>query len=199
MGGHVNRIETLAETRRSEAIDILANAFRDHPMFPPDPTGRRSRLMPAAIFDAFADAPDATLFGISRDDELACVAFVFADGYEPGGLALLWFLWRMVRVSGLQAYSTMARRVKSENYSSDEQRLELMMLGTRGSYQGQGLGRKMLRHLFDFARERGYASVVLEVPKQTPAFRLYLSEGFEVEKEISLPIMPLCMMRRRLD
>ena len=63
----------------------------------------------------------------------------------------------------------------------------------------QGLGRKMLRHLFDFARERGYASVVLEAPKLTPAFGFYLREGFKVEKEISLPMMPLCMMRRPLD
>lgn len=74
-----------------------------------------------------------------------------------------------------------------------------MLLGTRGNYQGQGLGRTMLRHLFGFARERDYASVVLETAKQTPAFGFYLREGFKVEKEISLPAMPLCMMRRSLD
>ena len=74
-----------------------------------------------------------------------------------------------------------------------------MLLGTDSDYQGQGLGRTMLHYLFDFARERNYASVVLEAPKQTPAFAFYLREGFEVEKEISLPTMPLCMMRRPLD
>ena len=87
------------------------------------------------------------------------------------------FLWRMVRVVGLRMCRTMAR-VMSEKRSGDERRLELMLLGTRGDYQGQGLGRKMLRHLFEFARERGYASVVLEAPKQTPAFGFYLREGF---------------------
>ena len=197
MGGHVERIETLDKTQHSEAIDVLANAFRDHPMFPPDPTGRRSYLMGIALLDAFASAPDATLFGISRDSKLVCVAFVFTDGYDPGGLTLALFLWRMVRAIGLWECLTMAR-VMSEKRSDDERRLELMLLGTRGDYQGQGLGRSMLRHLFDFARERGYTSVVLEAPKQTPAFGLYLSEGFEVEKEISLPMMPLCMMRRSL-
>jgi ribosomal protein S18 acetylase RimI-like enzyme len=154
--------------------------------------------MVVAILDAFADAPDAALLGLSRDGELACVAFVFADGYEPGGLALARFLWRMVRVVGLRMCRTMAR-VMSEKREGDERRLELMLLGTRTDYQGQGLGRTMLRHLFDFARDRGYASIVLEAPKHTPAAGFYLSEGFEVEKEIPLPKMPLCMMRRPLN
>jgi len=154
--------------------------------------------MIVAILDAFAGATDATLLGISRDGELACVAFVFADGYEPGGLALAKFVWRMIRVVGLRMCGTMAR-LMSEKREGDERRLELMLLGTRGNYQGQGLGRTMLRSLFDFARDHGYASVVLEAPKQTPACGLYLSEGFKVEKEIPLPKMPLCMMRRPLD
>ncbi len=197
MGKQIDRIEILDNTRRSEVIDVLANAFRDHPMLPPDPTGRKSHLMAVAILDAFAGAPDATLFGISRDGELACVAFVFADGYEPGGVPLAWFLWRMLRAIGLQQFRMMTR-VMSEKRSGGERRLELMLLGTRSDCQGQGLGRTMLRYLFGFARDRGYASVVLETAKQTPAFGFYLSEGFEVEKEIPLPTMPLCMMGRSL-
>lgn len=198
MGEQIDRIETLDTARRSEVIDVLADAFQDHPMLPPDPTGRKSHLMAVAILDAFADAPDATLFGVSCNGELACVAFVFTDGYEPGGLPLVWFLWRMLRVIGWRRFRMMGR-VMSEKRRGDERRLELMLLGTRSGYQGQGLGRTMLRHLFGFARERGYASVVLETGKQTPAFGFYLREGFEVEKEISLPTMPLCIMLRPLD
>jgi len=198
MSERIDQVEILDEARRGEAIEVLAIAFRDHPMLPPGSSSRRAHLMPVAILDGFADAPDATLLGISRDGELACVAYVFEDGYEPGGLAMALFLWRMIRVVGLRQCSSMAR-VMSEKRSGDERRLELMLLGTRSGYQGQGLGRTMLRHLFGFAREKGYASVVLEAPKETPAFGFYLSEGFEVEKEIPLPLMPLCMMRRALD
>jgi ribosomal protein S18 acetylase RimI-like enzyme len=194
----MDRIETLSEERRGEAIDVLATAFCDHPMLSADPTGRRSHLMAVAILDAFAGAPDATLFGISRDGKLVCVAFVFAYGYEPAGLTLARFLWRMLRVVGIRMCRTMAR-VMAEKRSGDERRLELMLLGTRGDYQGQGMGRTMLRYLFDFARERNYTSLVLEAAKRTPAFGFYLREGFEVEKEISMPTMPLCMMRRPLD
>ncbi|UCG88346.1 MAG: hypothetical protein JSW71_07330, partial [Gemmatimonadota bacterium] len=59
-------------------------------------------------------------------------------------------------------------------------------------------GRAMLHHIFDFASGQGYQSVVLEVPKETPAFGFYLREGFLVEKEIALPTMPLCLLRRPL-
>ena len=147
MGGCIDRIETLTEARRGEAIEVLANAFHNHPMLPPDPTGRRSHLMAVTILDAFAGAPDARLLGISGDDELACVAFVFTDGYEPDGLASAWFLWRMVRVVGLRMCRTMMRMM-SEKRSSDERRLELMLLGTRSNYQGQGLA------LFYHSRQR---------------------------------------------
>ncbi|MEM6451803.1 MAG: GNAT family N-acetyltransferase [Cyanobacteria bacterium P01_D01_bin.105] len=198
MNEPIDRIDRLNNSQRSEIIDVLANAFRNYPLFPPDPTGRKSHLMVVALLDAFASAPDATLFGLSRRGELACVAFVFADGYESEGLPLVLFLWRMLRAIGLQNFLTMAR-VMSEKRSGDEKRLELMLLGTHSDYQGQGLGRMMLRHVVSFAREQDYGSVVLETAKQTPAFSFYLSEGFEVEKEISLPTMPLCMMRQSLD
>ena len=70
-----------------------------------------------------------------------------------------------------------------------------MVLGTRDDCQRQGLGRAMIRHIIEFARGEGYQSVVLEAPKETPAFGFYLSEGFLVEKEIALPTMPLCLLR----
>jgi GNAT superfamily N-acetyltransferase len=149
------QIETLTEAQRSEAIDVLAIAFRNHPMLPPDPKGRRSYLMAVGILDAFAGAPDARLFGISYDGELACVAFVFTDGYKPGGLAMVRFLWCMLRVVGLRMLPTIFRVMSEEKRNSDERRLELLLLGTRSGYQGKGLGRTMLRHLFDFAREQG--------------------------------------------
>ena len=73
-----------------------------------------------------------------------------------------------------------------------------MILGTRADCQGLGLGRAMMHHIFKFARGQGYQSVVLEVAKETPAFGFYLREGFLVEKEIALPTMPLCLLRRPL-
>ena len=86
----------------------------------------------------------------------------------------------------------------SEKPVSKERRLELMILGTRSGCQRQGLGRTMMHHIFKFAQDQEYQSVVLEVAKETPAYGFYLSEGFLVEKEIALPAMPLCILRRPL-
>ncbi len=46
-------------------------------------------------------------------------------------------------------------------------------------YQGQGLGRRLLRRLLNLAREGGADTVFLEVRPSNPgALALYLSEGF---------------------
>jgi ribosomal protein S18 acetylase RimI-like enzyme len=190
-------IETLDRNSRPEILEVFGAAFSGHPLLPADPTGGRSRLLARSLLDAFAAAPDARVFGIRRDGRLDCAAFVFDADHEPHGFALILLLFRMVRVVGWKMTRTFAQ-VLSGKPGSDERRLELMILGTRADCQGQGLGRAMMHHIFEFARSRGYPSVVLEVAKETPAFGFYLREGFEVEKEIPLPAMPLCLLRRPL-
>ena len=114
--------------------------------------------------------------------------------YQPRGFTLILFLIRMVRVFGWRMSRSFAH-VFAEKPRSQAQRLELMLLGTRTDCQQHGLGRAMIHHIFNFARDQGYQSVVLEVAKETPALGFYLREGFLVGKEVSLPIMPLCFLR----
>ena len=80
--------------------------------------------------------------------------------------------------------------VLSEKPECKEKTLELLLLGTRTEYQGQGLGRTMLHHVFQYAHGKGYKFVDLETPKDTPALGFYLREGFQVEREIAMPAMP---------
>ena len=55
----------------------------------------------------------------------------------------------------------------------------LLNLGISHDWQGQGLGRKFLRHLVALAREGGADTLFLEVrPSNERARLLYLSEGF---------------------
>jgi ribosomal protein S18 acetylase RimI-like enzyme len=190
-------IETLDNTRRREVVEVIGAAFSTHPLLPPDPLGGKARLLATAILDAFQEAPDARVFGIRRDGRLDCAAFVYDTAYEPRGLALIVFLIRMIRVAGWRMTRTFAQ-VLSEQPEGEERRLELMLLGTREGCQKLGLGRAMIYHIFAFARDRRYQSVVLEVAKETPALGFYLREGFRVEREIALPTMPLCVLRRPL-
>ena len=187
-------IEILDNVSRDEAVELIAKAFSDHPHMPPDPTGRRPRLMIANLLNTFANATDAKLFGIRRDGQLHCAAFVYDASYEPGGFALILFLFRMVRALGWKR-SRAFFQVIAEKPKTQEHQLELMLLGTSTDCQQQGLGRTMIHHILEYARKQGYQSVVLEVAKETPAHSFYLREGFQLEKEIALPLMPLCLLR----
>jgi ribosomal protein S18 acetylase RimI-like enzyme len=191
-------IETLGRERRNEVLEVLGAAFAIHPLLPADQSGRTSRRLVEIIIDALDEAPDACIFGIRRQERLDCAAFVHDAAYAPHGIALLRLLFGMVRILGWRMTYTFAR-VLSAKPKAPERRLELMIIGTRDDAQQAGLGRAMIRHVFSFARARGYESVVLEVAKETPAFGFYLREGFQVEKEIALPAMPLCLVRRPLD
>jgi ribosomal protein S18 acetylase RimI-like enzyme len=191
-------IEQLDMADREQAVEVLAVAFKDHPMMPPDPTGRRARSMMGTMLGAFAKAPDVQLFGIRSEGKLACAAFVFADGYDPPRLQQMKMMYRMLRSFGIRRSITFIR-VMSQKRKGEGRRLELLLLGTRADQQGRGHGRAMIRHVFSYARELGYDSVVLEVAKHTPAFGFYQREGFVLEREIELPVMPLCLMTRPLD
>lgn len=198
MAEHFDQVEVWPVEQYTEAIDILAAAFQEHPMLPASTTDRFSRRMVVALFDAFAAAPDRAVLGIRRDGKLACVALVFQDGYDPPLLTLLRFLWRMVRIAGIRLSLQVAPAMLKKHNQAGK-RLEIMLLGTHRDYQGHGMGRAMLRHIYAYAQARDYDAITLEVAKQTPAFGLYTKEGFVIEKEVKLPMMPLCWMRRDLD
>ena len=71
-----------------------------------------------------------------------------------------------------------------------------MLLGTLPAHHGAGLGRAMLRYLYGIAEERGYRGIILGVAKDTPAYRLYLKEGFTVDSTTAMSGESLCNMRR---
>jgi ribosomal protein S18 acetylase RimI-like enzyme len=191
-------IETLDQVSRLEAVEVIGQAFSDHPHMPVDPSGRRSRLMVSTLLNTFAAAPDAQLFGLRRDGRLDCAAFVFDADYQPRGFTLILFLIRMIRVLGWRMSHAFAQ-VLSEKPEREERQLELMLIGTRTDCQQQGFGRAMIQHVLKFAQDKGYKSVCLEVAKETPAFSFYLREGFIVDKEVALPLASLCFLRRPLS
>ena len=135
-------IERIAIANRQEAVEVLTAAFRDHPMMPPDPTGKKARIMMETFLRVFGDAPDAQVFGVRSGGRLGCVGFVYADGHEPGWLSTAWLVMRMIRAFGLKQCRTFMR-VMSEKHTIGEKRLELLLLGTLAEFQGKGLGRRV--------------------------------------------------------
>ena len=75
-------------------------------------------------------------------------------------------------VDKLVGYAGIARLGRSKPYE-----YEVHTIGVDPAYQGQGVGRQLLRRLFDFADG---ATIFLEVrTDNAPAIALYESEGFE--------------------
>ncbi|WP_309668788.1 GNAT family N-acetyltransferase [Microbacterium sp. SORGH_AS_0454] len=74
----------------------------------------------------------------------------------------------------------------------DLDRAELKSMRVAEDFLGQGIGRAILRHIMDDARERGIRSLWLETGSTDdflPARRLYASEGF-VECPAFAPYQP---------
>ncbi len=195
-------LDELSDSDRARIVRLLGEAFAAHPMIPPDPPGKPpnwgATLMMDTMLTVFSKAPDARILCIHRDEEPACVAFVHEYGYEPSKLDTIKLMWRMVRVLGIRLLAS-CMRVFATKHPGDDRRLELLILGTRAQCQGQGLGRAMLRDLYDYARRRGYVAVTLEAAKAPPAFDFYEREGFFVEKEVLFGDHTLCLMRRELN
>ena len=58
--------------------------------------------------------------------------------------------------------------------------LHLLNFAVSAEKQGKGRGKVMLTHLFDYAREQGFASILLEVRAGNQrAIEVYLKGGFE--------------------
>ncbi|MEO0966412.1 MAG: GNAT family N-acetyltransferase [Planctomycetota bacterium] len=185
------------------ALDVLAAAFAQHPMVPPDPAGKPehwgARLMMGAMVEVFGRGEGAALFGARVEGALACVAFVHPGGWEPGLWGMARLSWAMWRVHGLRRMAAFLRAMGEIEHADKARCLSLQILGTAEGYQGRGLGRAMLRHVAGYAREAGYAAVTLEVVAGTPAVRLYESEGYVEEKTVEVVGEALVLMRCELE
>ena len=195
MAGNVDQLESID---LPVAQAVLREAFATHPMLPPGtPAATTERLM-ALLMETFGGHETASLLGIRQEGTLVCVAVTVANGIEPKGMALVSFLARICFVLGWRLLRDFGRAMSSQP-KYDQPYLELMLLGTLPTHHGRGLGRTMLRFIYDMAESQGYQGVTLAVAKDTPAHRLYQREGFVDVAEVPMRSLPLCHMRRDND
>ena len=188
-------IEKLDISDKSEILGVLRQAFATHPMLPQGTPVQTTEAMLELMIDSFGGKGKSHLYGIRKQGILACVSFSVDAHYELKGIPMIWFFFRLFRILGWHLtknfISVFSKRPKHTNSY-----LDLTLLGTLPDYHGQGLGRMMLRFLYDFARDKGYHGIILGVAKETPAYHFYVKEGFVVDKEVFFGNMLLCHMRR---
>jgi ribosomal protein S18 acetylase RimI-like enzyme len=190
-------IERLGSSDFPALLNLFTEAFADYPLNRAlgisKPEAVR-RLM-KAFLDFFGGAKSGRLHGIREDDKIVCASLSVDSTEEPGFFRLMRFILSLTLAVGWKAAERLGRVAHEQAPKYKERYLELVQLATLPAYQGRGLGRKMLRFLYDEARKEGYKGVTLVTVRDTPAFRLYLGEGFVVEKEIGLEDIKVCHMR----
>jgi len=188
-------VERLGRSNRLELLELLTQAFKEHPLIPaldtkPEATGPLMN----AFLDCFGGARRVLLYGIRKDNKLVCASLSLDSTVEPSKPALMGFIFSLYRALGWR----IAREfevVHKEEPKYEDCYLELVIFGTLPAYQQQGLGRKMLNFLYNEAKREGYKGVILVADRNTPAFNLYLKEGFIVDKEFAMGEATLCWMR----
>ncbi len=188
-------VERLGRSNRLELLELLTQAFKEHPLIPAlDAKPEAAAPLMNAFLDCFGGARRVLLYGIRKDNKLVCASLSLDSTVEPSKPALMRFIFSLYRALGWR----IAREfgvVHKEEPKYEDHYLEMVILGTLPSYQRQGLGRKMLNFLYNEAKREGYKGVILVADRNTPAFNLYLKEGFIVDKEFAMGEATLCWMR----
>lgn len=111
----------------------------------------------------------AHLAGMLENTPAESVHALDADRLAAEGVTM-WSAWVDDELAGIGACKDL-----------DAQRAELKSLRVVDAFLGQGIGRALVQHIVEDARERGIRSLWLETGSTDdflPARRLYASEGF---------------------
>ncbi|MCS6846109.1 MAG: GNAT family N-acetyltransferase [Anaerolineae bacterium] len=189
------RVERLGHSSKGEALDVFTQAFAERPLIPA--IGSRTKDVQrvlSAFLDFFGGTKQAQWHGIREGNRLVCAALSVDASEEPSPFALFRFIFALSQAIGCRAAREL-EVVHKEAPKHAGRYLELVLLGTSPEHQGRGFGRKVLRSLIETAKKQGFDGVILVADRDTPAFRFYLKEGFQVDKEFTVGETALCWMR----
>jgi ribosomal protein S18 acetylase RimI-like enzyme len=193
------QIKPLNFSERESALSLICEAFKEHPMLPPGTPHETAQALFRFMFDEFGSKKSTCIHGIKDSgNNLVCTALSLSSTDEPGLWDAVRYTLSFIRILGW-SLALAFLRIHASKPKRTEPQLELLLLGTSPSFQKGGLGRAMMSYLYNFAKDKGYAGITLEVAKNSPAYGFYCREGFVTDKTIYIKGMPLCLMRRKLN
>jgi ribosomal protein S18 acetylase RimI-like enzyme len=202
-------IRSSALATRSRIIRILVNTLRilvnTLKRVLGQNIGMRAKLV---LFGGFANF---LTYGIRKDGKLVCVA-ILSDAEKSSkrlpilSMIVLWplgsLIYLVLRVGRMLKWRTAIELERVGKEMSEYcigyckgRYFELLVFGTLPAYQKQGFGREMLRFIRKMAESKGFKGIQLSTVRDSPAFRLYIQEGFIVEKEFNLVSQNVIIMR----
>jgi ribosomal protein S18 acetylase RimI-like enzyme len=174
---------------------LFTQAFKEHPLIPAiGAKSEATRPVMNAFIDFFGGTESSLLYGIRKDNKLACASVSLDSTVKPSKPALIGFVFSLAQAVGWRITREFEAVVREEP-KYEGRYLELVVFGTLPAYQRQGLGRKMLNFLYNEAKREGYKGVILVADRNSPAFNLYLKEGFSVDRVFIMGGATLCWMR----
>jgi ribosomal protein S18 acetylase RimI-like enzyme len=193
------QVKPLEASEQESVLSLMCEAFKEHPMLPSGTPFRVTQTLFKFMFDKFGSKDSACIHGIKdTGNNLVCAALTLSSADEPTLWEAMRYTLSFFRILGWNLALSFLQ-VNAAKPKRKEPFLELLLLGTSPSYQKAGLGREMLRYLYQYAEEKGYAGITLETAKNSPAYEFFSREGFIADKTIYIKTMPLCLMHRKLD
>jgi len=190
-----DEVEQLNNSSKPELLDLFTQVFEEHPLIlAVGAKSEATRPVMNAFLDCFGGAEGSLLCGIRKDNKLVCGSVALDSTVRPSRPALIEFAFSLAQAVGWRIAGEFEAVVREEPKYEGRYR-ELILFGTLPAYQRQGLGRKMLKFLYDEAKREGYKGVILVADRNTPAFNLYLKEGFSVDRVFIMGKATLCWMR----
>jgi ribosomal protein S18 acetylase RimI-like enzyme len=188
--------ERLTKDAKGELVRTMTEAFAQHPMVAAlGGSSEDTSVLVKALVDFHWRMKSLLLCGIRTDEGLVSGSLSVDAREDPSLLALGRLAWAVTRTVGRGALGPLLDIERHKPFLQ-ERHLEMVILATLPAHQRQGYGRRVLHFLYREALREGYGGILLVVDCDTPAFALYRSEGFEVEREFQVGQQRLCWLRR---
>jgi ribosomal protein S18 acetylase RimI-like enzyme len=189
-------VERLTRGSKGELVEAMREAFAQHPMMHAlGGTAEDAGALVRALVDFYWGKKSLLLCGVRTHEGVVCGSLSVDAREDHSLLALARLAWVVTRALGWGALGPLLDEERHKPFLQ-ERHLEMVILATAPAYQRQGFGRSVLHFLYREAMREGYGGILLVSDRDTPAFGLYRSEGFQVEREFEVAQQRLCWMRR---
>ena len=198
-GPSIEPIDSSAGSNVKSLVDLFTEAFHSHPFTLELGLAEKAsvrRLMDGLVELYTTGFEDTMVHGVRLGSELVCASVSMPSDSRASPSSLLRFALLSARLMGLRSFWKLANAFYLTVPKYRGRHLYVALLATHPAHQRRGLGTAMLRFLFERAVELGFEGVALSTVKGLPAYRLYLREGFRVDKEVPMGRLTVCHMSR---